>query len=94
MGRDDTTDSRQVVKIDQPGLIARRVSPADRRVNDAIPTNEGRKAIETLDAARERMAAPITEKWGDEDFADLTRPMRRFVDDLMEVPHRPTEKFL
>jgi DNA-binding MarR family transcriptional regulator len=91
VGRDHTTVSRQIKKLESLGLIERKPSPADRRINEAIVTLEGRAFSDALDAARMRIAAPILAKWTDEDFGDLVRLMRRFVDDLMELPERAAE---
>ncbi|WP_437575515.1 MarR family winged helix-turn-helix transcriptional regulator [Sorangium sp. So ce887] len=82
-GRDYTTVSRQVAKLESLGLIERRPSPADRRIHEAVITDKGRQVTDALDAARQRLAAPILAKWSEEDFSDLVRLMRRFVDDLM-----------
>ncbi|XXU61836.1 MarR family winged helix-turn-helix transcriptional regulator [Sorangium sp. So ce1097] len=82
-GRDYTTVSRQVAKLESLGLIERRPSPADRRVHEAEITDKGRQVTDALDAARQRLAAPILARWSEEDFSDLVRLMRRFVDDLI-----------
>lgn len=84
-GRDYTTVSRQVAKLEGLGLVERRPSPVDRRINEAVITAEGRRMTDALDAARQRIAAPILAKWSEEDFGDLVRLLRRFVDDLMEA---------
>ena len=86
VGRDHTTVSRQVTKLESLGLIERRPSETDRRINEASVTPEGRTLTDALDAARLRIAAPILSTWTDEDFGDLVRLMRRFVDDLMRLP--------
>lgn len=85
-GRDYTTVSRQVAKLASLDLIERRPSPADRRIHEAVITDKGRLVTDALDAARQRIAAPILAKWSEEDFSDLVRLMRRFVDDLMALP--------
>ncbi|XXX97384.1 MarR family transcriptional regulator [Sorangium sp. So ce204] len=82
-GRDYTTVSRQVAKLESLGLIERRPSPADRRIHEAVITDEGRQMTDALDAARQRLAAPILARWSEEDLSDLVRLMRRFADDLM-----------
>ncbi|XXV02193.1 MarR family winged helix-turn-helix transcriptional regulator [Sorangium sp. So ce1335] len=87
-GRDYTTVSRQVAKLESLGLIERRPSPADRRVHEAVITDTGRQMTDALDAARQRLAAPILATWSEEDFSDLVRLMRRFVDDLMASSSR------
>ncbi|XXS83464.1 MarR family winged helix-turn-helix transcriptional regulator [Sorangium sp. So ce307] len=88
-GRDYTTVSRQVAKLESLGLIERRPSPADRRIHEAVITDKGRQMTDALDAARQRIAAPILARWSEEDFNDLVRLMRRFVDDLMSTSGGP-----
>ena len=84
-GRDHTTVSRQVSKLESLGLVERQPSAADRRINEAVITPKGRTVTDALDAARWRLAAPILAKWSEEDFGDLVRLFRRFVDDLLEL---------
>jgi DNA-binding MarR family transcriptional regulator len=83
VGRDYTTVSRQVAKLQGLGLVARRTSPADRRVNEAIVTDKGRAMTDAIDAARERFVGSVLAAWTEQDLDDLTRLMRRFADDLM-----------
>ena len=92
VGRDHTTVSRQVTKLESLGLIERKSSAADRRINEAVITPAGRTLTDALDAARLRIAAPILAQWTDADFSNLVRLMRRFVDDLMGLPERPNEE--
>jgi len=84
-GRDYTTVSRQVTKLESLGLIERQPSEADRRVNEAVITAKGQTLTDALDAARMRLAAPILAKWSEEDFSTLVRLLRRFVDDVLEL---------
>jgi DNA-binding MarR family transcriptional regulator len=86
VGRDHTTVSRQVAKLEHLGLIERKQSLSDGRVNEAIITRKGRTLTDALDAARSRMVAPILVKWTEEDFGNLVRLLRRFVDNLMQLP--------
>jgi DNA-binding MarR family transcriptional regulator len=86
VGRDYTTVSRQVSKLKRLGLIERKPSASDGRVNEAMVTRKGRALTHALDAARMRIAAPILARWTEKDFNDLVKLMRRFVDDLLELP--------
>ncbi len=86
VGRDHTTVSRQVAKLEQLGLIERRPNPSDARVREARVTPRGRVFTDALGAARTRLLAPILAKWTDEDFGDLARLLRRFADDLLASP--------
>ncbi|WP_315837872.1 hypothetical protein [Bradyrhizobium prioriisuperbiae] len=56
-------------------------------VDEVSPrTARGRVLTDALDAARVRMMRPILTSWSDEEFADLVRLTRRFVDDLLALP--------
>jgi DNA-binding MarR family transcriptional regulator len=87
VGRDYSTVSRQIAKLESLGLVTRAPSAADRRVSEATVTPEGRKMTDRIDAARDRMGHAIFESWQARDIDDLVRLMRRFADDLRrEVP--------
>jgi len=83
VGRDYTTVSRQVAKLSSLGLVARRDGKADRRVTEAIVTEQGQAVTMLLDQARERLAGRALADWNEQDLADLTRLLRRFSDDLL-----------
>jgi DNA-binding MarR family transcriptional regulator len=85
MDRDHTTVSRQVAKLAELGLVERRASPADKRVKEAMVTDAGRRVTDALDAARQRLSAPVLEQWSDRDLLELERLMRRFADDLLSM---------
>ena len=91
VGRDYTTVSRQLAKLDRLGLIARRPSKADHRVREAVVTAKGRQITRAIDSARERMATVLFAKWSQRDLHDLARLMRRFADDLqaLALPPQP-----
>jgi DNA-binding MarR family transcriptional regulator len=83
VGRDYTTISRQVAKLESLGLIKRYSSKADKRVRQAVITAKGRVMTDALDAARERIAGRLLANWSKKDLQDLARLMRRFADDLL-----------
>jgi DNA-binding MarR family transcriptional regulator len=80
-GRDHSTVSRQVAKLESLGLVARRPGQTDRRVREAEVTAKGRQMIDALDAARGRLAGPLFADWSDQDRKDLVRLVRKFTDD-------------
>ena len=88
-GRDYTTVSRQVAKLESLGLAERRQSEADRRVNEAIVTPKGKGITDRIDAARERSARAIFETWDAHDIDELVRLMRKFADAMKEEPQDP-----
>lgn len=86
VGRDYTTVSRQIAKLERLGLIVRRPGETDRRVREAEITTKGRGITIAIDAARERLAKVLFAKWTKRDLQDLARLMRRFADDLANLP--------
>lgn len=84
IGRDHTTVSRQVARLEALGLVERRSSAGDKRVREAIITPQGKAATDALDAAREEMASALFGDWAKEDFDDLVRLMRKFVDTMQD----------
>jgi DNA-binding MarR family transcriptional regulator len=85
-GRDYTTVSRQVAKLETLGLIARSPSKPDKRVRESKITPKGRRLTTRIHAARERIATILYSNWTKRDLKDLTRLMRRFADELSTVP--------
>jgi DNA-binding MarR family transcriptional regulator len=82
VGRDYTTVSRQVAKLERLGLVTRRVGKTDRRVTEAVVTDQGQVMSEVLDAARERLARDALAGWSENDLEELARLLRRFADNL------------
>lgn len=89
-GRDHTTVSRQVAKLESLGLVERRGNAADRRVREAVVTAKGRQMTDLVDAARERMVGAVFESWDVHDINDLVRLMRKFADAVKEGPPAAT----
>ncbi len=86
IGRDYTTVSRQVARLEQLGLVERRPLPTDKRVREAAITAKGKAATDALDRAREKMALSLLKDWTREDFDDLLRLMRMFADSIAATP--------
>lgn len=80
-GRDHTTVSRQVAKLESLGLVARRAGKSDKRMREAVVTKKGLAMTKALDKARERLAGPIFARWSAADRQNLARLLRRFADD-------------
>ncbi|MGJ4941744.1 MarR family winged helix-turn-helix transcriptional regulator [Bradyrhizobium sp. HKCCYLS1011] len=86
VGRDYTTVSRQVAKLESLGLVARQASASDRRVREAVITAKGKAMTNLVDAARERIGRAIFATWDTGDVDQLVRLMRKFADALNEGP--------
>ena len=91
IGRDYTTVSRQVARLESLGLAKRTAIAGDRRVRAVVTTAKGRAMLGRVDAARERIGRAIFGAWSPRDLDTLARLMRRFADALMEedaaTPH-------
>ena len=83
VGRDYTTVSRQVAKLESLSLITRRPGTTDRRVTEAVVTEKGQAVSELFDVARERLAQKALADWSEQDLKELARLLRRFTDDFM-----------
>lgn len=58
-GRDYTTVSRQVAKLEKLGLVIRQHNAVDRRIREAVISPTGKAMTERIDAAREQMGNVI-----------------------------------
>lgn len=86
VGRDYTTVSRQVARLEHLGLVERRASENDRRVREATITARGKVATDAVDAARERLALELFADWDTRDFDDLVRLLARFAERMVDRP--------
>jgi DNA-binding MarR family transcriptional regulator len=86
VGRDYTTVSRQVAKLESLGLVERRGRCTDRRVREAVVSPKGRAMTERVDAARDRLGRAVFKTWDARDIDDLARLMRKFADAMKDDP--------
>jgi DNA-binding MarR family transcriptional regulator len=84
VGRDYTTVSRQVAKLESLGLAERREHPTDRRVREAVITAKGKAMTDLVDAARERIGRAIFATWDAAEIDDLVRLTRKFADAMKD----------
>ncbi|HEY4057954.1 MAG TPA: MarR family winged helix-turn-helix transcriptional regulator [Kofleriaceae bacterium] len=83
VGRDYTTVSRQVAKLEELGLVKRRANATDKRIREAEITAKGKAMTETVDASRERTARAIFADWPKKDVDELVRLMRKLADAML-----------
>ncbi|WP_267425708.1 MarR family winged helix-turn-helix transcriptional regulator [Methylobacterium sp. GC_Met_2] len=86
VGRDYTTVSRQVAKLDELGLVRRQAGAADGRVREAVVTPQGKAMTDAVDAARERLGQAILADWEPRDVGELVRLMSKFAEALNSAP--------
>jgi len=83
VGRDHTTISRQLSKLESLDLISRQ-GGSDKRVRTATLTAAGDKIVHAITAARQRLLSRALADWSEIDLASLATLNRRFVDALAE----------
>ena len=88
VGRDYTTVSRQVAKLESLGLVERQGGVHDRRVREAVVTPKGKLMTDAVDAARERIARAIFANWETQDFEELVRLLQKFAADIEDGGQR------
>lgn len=85
VGRDYTTVSRQVAKLESLGLVERRPGAADKRVTEAIITATGRKMTDAIDVARDKLLSMMLADWSAEEVQALASLIRRLADNALAV---------
>jgi len=83
VGRDPTTVSRQLAKLERLGLIERCGRETDRRTNAARLTAGGHEIVDAITAARRRLLSQALADWSEADRAALADLNRRFADALI-----------
>ena len=88
VGRDYTTVSRQLAKLESLSLIKRQPGTEDRRVREAVVAPKGKAMTDRIDAARERVLKAGFKDWSEKDVDTLARLMRKFADAMREGQQR------
>ena len=79
---DVSTVSRQVSHLVDHGLVAKSPDPHDGRVQVLSLTDEGRRAIAEITAARGRWLRAVLADWSQQDAQQLLGHVTRFADSL------------
>ncbi len=88
VGRDYTTVSRQVARLEELKLVTRQASANDRRVREAAITAEGKVVTTAVDEARGQMAVELFKNWSHKDFDDLARLLKLLAQDFSALPEK------
>ena len=83
-GRDYSTVSRQISKLDSLALVTRRADAADARITKVMITAKGRVMTRALDRAREKLLITVLADWDRKEVAELARLLRKFADDALK----------
>ena len=79
VGRDHTTISRQLSKLQTMDLVSRQAGGGDRRVRTAQLTAAGDEIVQAIGAARQRLLSKTLADWSPADRAQLASLNRRFA---------------
>ncbi|MGZ5919948.1 MAG: MarR family winged helix-turn-helix transcriptional regulator [Hyphomicrobium sp.] len=82
VGRDHTTVSRQIAKLESLDLVDRCETETDRRRREAQLTEEGARIVRAIGAARRRLLSSVLADWSEADRSALADNLGRFVDAL------------
>ncbi len=83
VGRDPSTISRQIAKLEHLGLVE-RLEGSDRRTRAAQITARGEQVMASLATAREAALEKVVGGWTPDERETLARLTRRFVDGLRD----------
>lgn len=89
LGRDYTTVSRQVARLEAMELVTRRGNAQDRRIREALVAPKGKEMTDRLDEARARLAREAFREWPERDVDELVRLMTRFAAELERLEATP-----
>jgi DNA-binding MarR family transcriptional regulator len=89
VGRDHSTISRQLARLEAGGLVMRSASTADGRVRTARLTPQGEEAVAALSAARRRLLDRALAGWTAADRLALTRLLAEFAQALRSAAAGP-----
>jgi DNA-binding MarR family transcriptional regulator len=78
VGRDHSTVSRQVAKLETLGLVERRAAEGDQRVRRLEPSRAGWEMLNQFSLARRRFLSERLGDWTDEERSMLLDLLRRF----------------
>jgi len=82
LGRDHSTMSRQISRLEAAGLVERTGSATDGRVRTASVTARGQEAVAALSAARRRLLDRALADWAAADREALARLLGKFANSL------------
>jgi DNA-binding MarR family transcriptional regulator len=81
-GRDPSTVSRQLARLEQLGLIRRPATRQDLRVRAAIITRGGMRTLAAITDARRRLLTELLREWSPDDRELFPRLVQRLADSM------------
>jgi DNA-binding MarR family transcriptional regulator len=85
IGLDVSTTSRKVAELEEAGLVARTLDPADRRAAVISPTARADELVARMREARDRAFGEMLAGWDPDDRARLADLLERLVDEMQRT---------
>lgn len=80
VGRDHSTISRQVAKLEALGLVTRQDAAHDRRIVEARTTRAGKRLVGAITRARRRLLQQLLAGWTPAECRDFARLSLRLAE--------------
>ena len=84
LGRDYTTVSRQVKKLEAQGLACKQPNRHDRRISEVTLSASGQQMIDSIAVARRRLMNQVLAQWPEDEVQALFRLTRKYADSLQK----------
>jgi DNA-binding MarR family transcriptional regulator len=84
VGRDPSTVSRQLAKLETLGLIKRPATKEDMRVREAAITKAGLSAITAITKARRKLLGQLLQDWSEPELQTFPELVQRLADAMKE----------
>jgi DNA-binding MarR family transcriptional regulator len=84
VGRDPSTVSRQIAKLEDLGLVKRQPGQADMRIRKAIITEAGTRMIDAITTARRRLLDQLLHDWTEDERGNLPKLLRKLADAMRD----------
>jgi len=84
VGRDASTVSRQLGKLEELGLVKRLAAKADMRVREATITKSGARTVAAITQARRKLLGEMLKSWSASERALFPKLVQRLADSMKE----------
>lgn len=85
LGRDYTTVSRQIKKLEAQSLVHKQPGAQDKRVSEVSLSEQGKAIFDKIAVARQRLMNEVLASWSPEEVAALFQLTRKYADSLQAV---------
>lgn len=82
LGRDYTTVSRQVKRLEAQGLVQKKPGAKDKRVSEVTTSEQGKALTMKIAQARMTLMNRIFKNWQEEEVRNLFRLVRQYADGI------------